>query len=329
LLLSICSAALGANALAASFDCEKAKSVAEQEICGSASLGKQDEDIASAYRKALALTRDPNQLRSEQRQWLENRDRCVVQVGVGSCSLDTLQEIRLQELTEPAATTFFSFRKFSAGWRHSSDNTIGYSSQTARDLSYFINTTTLGEDMRWFDAPWSAADDGLFARIGLDEYLVYVWKNLYLANPKAKVFKYLPLVQDFPWEGPYIDTPDLHRFEKNGAWTLITTGNTYQRIVGVLFVHMGRNGKAITRVDRLASFGLTAPCTGPGENRKPTSEEEQYEQLDDVLIRGLQKDDGPTRIEILSTRHGWCDSGDRSEHKQVYVLEGDKFIRHE
>ena len=88
--LAFCLIALGANALAASFDCEKAKSVAEQEICGSPALSKQDEDIATAYRKALALTRDPSQLRSEQREWLQGRDRCMVQVGVGSCSLDTI-----------------------------------------------------------------------------------------------------------------------------------------------------------------------------------------------------------------------------------------------
>lgn len=60
---------------AASFDCGKAATPVEKKICADPALSKADEELAAAYRAALAVTLDPASLRREQREWLQSRDR--------------------------------------------------------------------------------------------------------------------------------------------------------------------------------------------------------------------------------------------------------------
>ena len=59
-----------AAARAASFDCAKAASPREKTVCADSALSKADEQMAAAYRDALAATLDPFALRRDQRAWL-------------------------------------------------------------------------------------------------------------------------------------------------------------------------------------------------------------------------------------------------------------------
>lgn len=63
--------------VAASFDCQQAKSYAERTICADPQkLSPMDEDLAQAYRNALAQASDVEVLKTRQKQWLSEVRRC-------------------------------------------------------------------------------------------------------------------------------------------------------------------------------------------------------------------------------------------------------------
>jgi uncharacterized protein YecT (DUF1311 family) len=69
---------LRSSAQAASFDCAKAGTATEKAICRDPALSKQDEAVAAAYKAALTLWPAGNwaaYLRTEQRNWLKDRDQ--------------------------------------------------------------------------------------------------------------------------------------------------------------------------------------------------------------------------------------------------------------
>jgi len=80
--------ALGAAAIAAgqsrgidaapSFDCRRASSIVEKEICGVGDLGDLDRGVAQLFAQALSVlsAADVGALRAEQREWLHRRDDC-------------------------------------------------------------------------------------------------------------------------------------------------------------------------------------------------------------------------------------------------------------
>ncbi len=74
---AVSSAPPGAHA-APSFDCRRASSVVEKELCGVPELGDLDRGIATLFTQALAVlnTADAGALRAEQRTWLHDRDDC-------------------------------------------------------------------------------------------------------------------------------------------------------------------------------------------------------------------------------------------------------------
>jgi uncharacterized protein len=61
---------------ATSFDCNKASTYSEKQICSSSQLQLEDEQLNSAYVQALAKSDDKQALRSEQRNWINQRDMC-------------------------------------------------------------------------------------------------------------------------------------------------------------------------------------------------------------------------------------------------------------
>ena len=73
LLLSV-----GSVRAAPSFDCRRAATVVERQICRTPYLGDLDRDIAQLYARALdALSPgDADALRTDQRLWLKVRDEC-------------------------------------------------------------------------------------------------------------------------------------------------------------------------------------------------------------------------------------------------------------
>jgi uncharacterized protein len=87
------------NVSAASFDCSKAVSFAEREICKDGYLSRTDEMLAVAYANALKYAGDPDSLRQSQRQWLAVRNECTTQ----KC-LDQTIGARIQALEALAQT---------------------------------------------------------------------------------------------------------------------------------------------------------------------------------------------------------------------------------
>lgn len=72
-------ALVASNSMAASFDCSKAASFAESSICKDGYLSGVDSTLARSYKKALAETEHPDELRQSQREWLTVRDQCTTQ----------------------------------------------------------------------------------------------------------------------------------------------------------------------------------------------------------------------------------------------------------
>jgi len=66
------------DATAAGFDCKRAKSLVEKQICGVPELSRRDGEIAALYTQTLAaLAKDGAvSLREEQRGWLREREQC-------------------------------------------------------------------------------------------------------------------------------------------------------------------------------------------------------------------------------------------------------------
>jgi uncharacterized protein len=97
LFLAACLAAPASGAGAASFDCAKAATTIENEICADSVLSQADERMAEAYRKAMEATLAPRALRIDQVRWLGSRD--------SAGTLDDLRgsyDRRIAELTKEA-----------------------------------------------------------------------------------------------------------------------------------------------------------------------------------------------------------------------------------
>jgi uncharacterized protein len=66
-----------AHSQAASFNCVKAATPPEKMICADAELSAADSDLMIAYKKALNSTSKVEELREEQRKWMDQRDNCA------------------------------------------------------------------------------------------------------------------------------------------------------------------------------------------------------------------------------------------------------------
>jgi|CXWL01.2.fsa_nt_gi uncharacterized protein len=67
---------------ASSFDCARAASKTEKAVCGDPYLSQLDEQLAERWRSTLANVPDPKALKTDQRQWLKNRNACG---GIAAC----------------------------------------------------------------------------------------------------------------------------------------------------------------------------------------------------------------------------------------------------
>jgi uncharacterized protein YecT (DUF1311 family) len=74
---ALAGAPLGAQA-APSFDCKRASTIVEKEICGVPELGDLDRDVAAVFAQAIAAlsATDADVLRADERAWLKDRDNC-------------------------------------------------------------------------------------------------------------------------------------------------------------------------------------------------------------------------------------------------------------
>ena len=105
---------LSVNSQAASFNCAKAKSYSEKEVCDSKQLSKLDEDLDKVFKKVLAATSDKASLKTEQADWLKEREAC----GDKSCITDVYQS-RIEELNtqlENVSDNRIASDSVSLGW---------------------------------------------------------------------------------------------------------------------------------------------------------------------------------------------------------------------
>jgi uncharacterized protein YecT (DUF1311 family) len=70
--------ALAVPAEAASFDCAKAGTKVERIICDTPEISKLDDELAQSYKAALQDQTKAEQIRQAQKQWMKERDGCVV-----------------------------------------------------------------------------------------------------------------------------------------------------------------------------------------------------------------------------------------------------------
>jgi uncharacterized protein len=80
-----------------SFDCAKAQSEAEQQVCGDARLAALDRQLAALY-KRVQTSPDELDIAAEQRGWIKGRDACSRAVDPHRCLVESYQT-RLVELT--------------------------------------------------------------------------------------------------------------------------------------------------------------------------------------------------------------------------------------
>jgi uncharacterized protein YecT (DUF1311 family) len=65
---------------AASFDCSRASTFQEDTICQIETLSRLDEQLSAAFKNAMAVSDDPEGLKSSQRGWLLERDQCFNEI---------------------------------------------------------------------------------------------------------------------------------------------------------------------------------------------------------------------------------------------------------
>lgn len=81
-----------------SFDCARAGTPAEHAICNSPTLAERDRRLADSYSRALAQSPNPDQLKQQQRAWIQSRSACG---GKPSC-LAVVMDQRIAQLGGPA-----------------------------------------------------------------------------------------------------------------------------------------------------------------------------------------------------------------------------------
>ena len=110
---------------ASSFDCASAASKTEKVICGDGDLSVLDEKLAKHWRLTLARVADPKALKTDQRQWLKNRNAC----GDSAACVRRQYLMRLAELEH--ATQPFSW---DATWQRIPPGTSTSASLTTKRL---------------------------------------------------------------------------------------------------------------------------------------------------------------------------------------------------
>ncbi|RDU95828.1 DUF1311 domain-containing protein [Trinickia dinghuensis] len=86
---------------AASFDCAKAASPTEKAICTTPEVSRLDSELAAAWKKALADSRDVSTLKAAQQRWLHERNACD---SAAPCLSDRYRERLAQLAGTPLAT---------------------------------------------------------------------------------------------------------------------------------------------------------------------------------------------------------------------------------
>ncbi|MFK3971797.1 lysozyme inhibitor LprI family protein [Pseudomonas sp. NPDC087358] len=90
---------------AASFDCTKATTFAEKEICRDGYLSGMDKILSDEYKKAMNDAEDKPALKASQLEWIQTRDACTVQKCVDRAMSERIALLRNYPQNEPRAAT--------------------------------------------------------------------------------------------------------------------------------------------------------------------------------------------------------------------------------
>ena len=106
---------LSVNSQAASFNCAKAKSYSEKEVCDSKQLSKLDDDLDKVFKKVLAATSNKANLKTEQADWLKEREACADKSCITDIYQSRIEELNTQ-LENVSDTNISSGNSVSLGW---------------------------------------------------------------------------------------------------------------------------------------------------------------------------------------------------------------------
>jgi uncharacterized protein len=79
---------------AASFDCNKARTLVEQAICSNAELSSLDEQMAMEYKEALRKTENKESIETNRKKWLATRNNCKNIKCLKAVYEDRISELR-------------------------------------------------------------------------------------------------------------------------------------------------------------------------------------------------------------------------------------------
>lgn len=100
--LIFASSLLPVAALAAGFDCAKSSTTTEKAICSDTQLSSYDEILAATFKKSIVQSMNPEQMKSDQRQWLKTRRNAC---GADVACLKTAYNERIAELNDTPLRT--------------------------------------------------------------------------------------------------------------------------------------------------------------------------------------------------------------------------------
>ncbi|HBO6963445.1 TPA: hypothetical protein L4936_001512 [Pseudomonas aeruginosa] len=87
---------LGGPLQAASFNCSKASTYQEDTICQIESLSRLDDQLSTVFKGALAVSEDPEGLKSSQRGWLLERDQCFNEICLRQAMVSRIEALERQ-----------------------------------------------------------------------------------------------------------------------------------------------------------------------------------------------------------------------------------------
>lgn len=91
---------LAGTTSAASFDCTKASTFAEKEICRDGYLSNLDESLSDQYKRSYAQVIDKQALLQSQREWLTVRDQCNTQQCLDKTISDRIHAVKMYPIEE-------------------------------------------------------------------------------------------------------------------------------------------------------------------------------------------------------------------------------------
>lgn len=105
----------GGSSFAASFDCGKASTPVEKAICSDERLSNLDSELGRAYKAALQNSTAPADLKTEQKNWIAQRNRCTDMTCLASAYQARLASLSAPQQSSTAGSTVSGIYKATGG----------------------------------------------------------------------------------------------------------------------------------------------------------------------------------------------------------------------